>query len=51
MKTAEDILYHYESFVKHSDIPIFLKENVLKAMEEFMILKPMVLFFAVDVEE
>ena len=33
MKTAEEILKRYETYVKHSDVPIFLKRNVLEAME------------------
>lgn len=35
MKTAEEILKRYETYVKHSYVPIFLEKNVLTAMEEY----------------
>ena len=39
MKTAEEILIKYETYVTmgqpHNSTPIFLKENVLAAMEEY----------------
>jgi hypothetical protein len=39
MKTKEDILKQYETYViigqPHNTTPIFLKENVLLAMEEY----------------
>ena len=43
-KSAEDILSKYETYVKisqpYNTTPIFLKENVLKAMEEYASSQP-----------
>lgn len=33
--TKEEILKRHETFVKYNTEPIFLKENVLLAMEEY----------------
>lgn len=35
MKTPDDIISLYETYVKHSDVPIFLSESVKAAMKEY----------------
>ncbi len=37
--TIEDVLKRYETYVKHSDVPIFLKDNVIAAMTEWASIK------------
>lgn len=35
MRTAEEVLKPFETYVKHSGVPIYLQESVIEAMKQY----------------